>query len=263
MGLGLEMFDIRYWLVYVAATIIFEAWFIGRRSGIHWGKALAVSALANAITGLCCTNLASVGLHTSFVGSRLNPNPFWNAVVLFLGFGIISSVLETFIWVLFFREKTFFLRSFAAHVLGVPISLAILLIPADPYRGLEFTTLYQRRMVLERWAERELQSAIYESERIPTFRSVEEAINSTTEAGAEPDLWAAAYFPRLARFATAEERRLPYEWNRSISGRRIDSAKENWVWLIRPPIRGTYERLIEVDLSSGSVRGRTIGLPIE
>ena len=258
MGLGLEMFDIGFWLAYVAVTIFFEAWFIGRWAGIPWSRSLGISVLANSITGICCPQLAAVGLHTPFVGSNLNPNPFWNAVVLFTGFGVISSVIEFVVWGLFVKNKSFMVRSLTGHLIGVPISLAILLLPSHPYRGLELMTTYQRRLAMERWAKRDLMSKIQEAEKIPDFESVEAAINSTRTDDFERDFWASAYVPSYERFSTGEGRQLPLEWNRSLNGVRLDGEEEKWIWLIRPPDRLKPSRWIEVDMSSGSVRGRYI-----
>jgi hypothetical protein len=258
MGLGLEMFDIGFWFAYVAITIVFEACFIGRWAGIPWSKCLGISILANSITGVCCPQLAAVGLHTPFVGSNLNPNPFWNAVVLFTGFGVISSVIEFTVWSLFVKNKPFMVRTVTAHLFGVPISLAILLIPWHPYRGLELVTTYQRRFAIERWAERDLQAKIQETEQIPDFETVEEAINSTRTDNFEPDIWASAYIPSYNRFSTNEGKQKPLEWNRSLNGVRLGGDEEKWVWLIRPPINHKSARWIEVDLSTGSIRGRLI-----
>jgi hypothetical protein len=155
MGLGLEMFQFDYWLVYVVVTVLFEAWWIGRRIGLSWPGSLAISVFANAITALVCPFLLTPALHGTFVGTTLDPNPFGNALALFLGFGLISALLETVIWKPTSKVSNsggLLWRSLTAHLIGVFMSLAILLIPAQPYRGLEYTSARWRFDELKSWA---------------------------------------------------------------------------------------------------------------
>ncbi len=97
MGLALEMFDYAYWWPYVIATVILEAWMIGRGLGDRWPKALGISLVANLITAMCCPQLCVVGMHQAFVGSPSNPDPFLNALFLFAWFGVVSALVESVI----------------------------------------------------------------------------------------------------------------------------------------------------------------------
>jgi hypothetical protein len=54
MGLALEMFEFKIWALYVAATVAFEAFFIGLKLGHSWWKSLAFSFLFNLVTASCC-----------------------------------------------------------------------------------------------------------------------------------------------------------------------------------------------------------------
>lgn len=101
MGLGLEMFSMETWAIYVIVTLVFEAWFIGRFFKRSWPASLGISIFANFVTGFGCISLCAVGLHQTFVGSRLNPNPFLNAVVLFTVFGFGSALIESIVWAMF------------------------------------------------------------------------------------------------------------------------------------------------------------------
>lgn len=255
MGLGLEMFHLGYWLIYVIAMIVFEAWWIGRRSGVGWGVSLGISLLGNLITAMLCSQLAAPALHQPVVGSRLNPNPLINAVILFLGYGLISAVLEAALWQSLTQGKRLLWRSIAAHFLSVPIALAILLIPEHPYVGLDAFTQHFRRWTLERWAKRNLQDQIQGKERIPSFASVDEAIRAIP-LESEPDAWAAGYKANYRRFSVGEDQGTPYEWNRELNSKAIGGEDDSWIWLIRPP-KEMYRRVIEVNLLTGEVRARS------
>ncbi len=253
MGLGLEMFHFGYWLVYVVAMIVFEAWWIGRKSGVSWGASLGISFLGNLITAMLCSQMAAPALHQPVWGSKLNPNPFLNAIALFLIYGLISAVIEAGLWQMMTKKERILGRSLTAHILSIPIALAILLISEHPYAGLDAFTHHPRRWILENWAKRQLQDQIMEQEKVPAFSTVEEAIRALPPEDTEA--WTAAYYPNFGRFAFGETRSVPYLWNTALNGKEIGGEEENWVWLIRPP-KGEYQRVIEVDLSTGQVRAR-------
>jgi hypothetical protein len=254
MGLGLEMFQLSYWLVYVVVIVVFEAWWIGRKSGVSWATSLSVSALANLCTALMCPQVFAPLFHQSFLGSQLNPNPFGNAVVLFVVFGFLSAILEFLIWHLVAKQMGLLRRSIVAHMLSVPVALAILLVPVQPYQGLQAFARHPRRWGLERWAQRTLAVKIQEDGRVPTVRSVEDAITTVRSDEDPVDLWAAAYAPNFNRFSTGETRSKPYLWNSDLNSKKI-GGDEHWVWLIRPP-ELKYMRVIEIDLSTGMIKAR-------
>jgi len=55
MPYAYQIFAFRPWFVYVAVTILFEAWFIGRHGlGDSWLKSMGLSVLANLISACTC-----------------------------------------------------------------------------------------------------------------------------------------------------------------------------------------------------------------
>jgi hypothetical protein len=141
MGYALEQYDGRAWIAYVIFTVVFEAWAIGRWAGSSWPAAVGISILANLVTAGCCSSLCGVGLHETFVGSRLNPNPLMNMVLMFKVFGFLSGLIEAMVWRALHRNNPgqFFLRSVLAHLAWVPAGIAIMLIPARPIHSLRPT----------------------------------------------------------------------------------------------------------------------------
>lgn len=268
MGLALEMFEWRTWSVYVAVTIVLEALIIGRAASLNWGKSLGISLLANFITaGFCASGcfFAPV-LHGSFVGSAINPNPFWNSVALLTIYGLISALIEAFIWAGFVdkdRKSRTQLASLAAHGIGIPVALAILLIPDHPYRGLERTTdLHRMRFVIG------LRDAfgveIAETNRIPAASSASDLIAAAARRSNDhvADAWAAGYKADFERFDTHEMKRIPLDINPAVLGRAIESRGDEryWVWLLRYRFGGRQrDDSLAVDLRTGEVQeGRFI-----
>jgi hypothetical protein len=252
MGLGLEMFQFNYWLVYVVATVVFEAWWIGRKIGLSWSVSLALSVLANAITALVCPFLLTPALHGAFIGTTIAPNPFGNALALFLGFGLISALIETVIWKPTSKVSDsggLLWRSLTAHLIGVFMALAILLIPAQPYRGLEYTAARWRLDQLKSWARMAVSA-----ERIPSFQSVPEAIQKLPNRSFREYSTALAYYPTFSRFSFSDDWSRPYIWNTSLNGKPLhETDKDEWVWLIKSP-EGTPPNRIEVNLKTADVR---------
>lgn len=78
MGLGLEMFDLRYWFAYVAVMVGAEAWLIGRALKLKWGESVLKSMIGNVITGVFCGGMGCLApfWHQSFVNTPDGPNPF-------------------------------------------------------------------------------------------------------------------------------------------------------------------------------------------
>lgn len=244
MGLGLEMFDLRYWFAYVAAMVVLEAWLIGRWLKLGWPASLGVSLLANFFTGVFCggMRLCAPFLHMSFVGSQINPNPFMNAVVLLTGLALPSAYVESYLW----RRASIgpghwpvIKRCLLVHALTVPLGLAILLIPERPYRGAELTTQWHRRMHLRHVASA-LGAAVADRNAIPAESDPAKLIQdiSTYIDEVSPDeLELALYEPRFSRFSMGETRMEPLEINRALLGRKIpaqaDGSEPKWTWFIR------------------------------
>lgn len=266
MGLGLEMFDLRYWFAYVAAMVVLEAWLIGRWLKLGWPASLGVSLLANFFTGVFCggMGLCAPFLHGSFVGSQLNPNPFINAVVLLSMWALPSAYVESVIWRRAAKRPDHWLvikRSLLVHVLTVPLGLAILLIPERPYRGAESLTQMHRRIKLK-YVERGLEAAIGESGAVPA-RAEPAALIKQIAPYLDPDdpvdeLEAVFYEPRFSRFATGEARKHPLEINRRLLGRKIpessQSIEEQWMWFARPADNRTgYQWGLAIETGTGRV----------
>ncbi|MEA2553170.1 MAG: hypothetical protein QOJ65_1346 [Fimbriimonadaceae bacterium] len=247
MGLALEMFDYRTWAVYVVVTLVFEAWFIGRWLELSWGKSLGITVLANALTAFVCPICLVPVLHRSFVGTAVNPNPLMNSVVLLTLFGVVSGLIESFCWSpSAARERRWQIRgrSLLAHLIGVPIALAILLIPARPYKGLETTTnryrMWERDMAIHKFAEQFSAGA-----RFPASGSPDEFMTDVVgRAGiwtSTRDAWALGYVANFHRFDTSETRRIPFEINPLLLGK---TAKEmpahTWVMRAKDPATGRH-----------------------
>ncbi len=258
MGLGLEMFDLRYWFAYVGAMVIFEAWLIGRWFKVSWGVSILVSVIANTFTGVLCGGLGCCApiLHQSFVGSKLDPNPFWNAVALLAGLAIPSAWLESIVWrraVKGHSDWEVIKRSSFVHLLTVPLGLAILLIPAEPYRGLS-----SGRSLT--FVTRALRDYVRDKEHLPTSsdprRLVEELAPYLGEHRKEA-IYTLFEVDR-SRFATGERWRYPKEINRAVLGKRVPdepTGDPRWVWFIRD--RREFEGRrggVAIDLNSWDVQ---------
>lgn len=225
MSLALTIFEWRTWLVYVGATVLFEAWLFGKLFRVPWPKAFARSVGANLLTGLLGASCLGIFTYGS-PWNRLNPNPFVQTVALFVGYGLLSALVEAAIWrgatKLPLTNRQITLRSLTVHLLGVPLGLSILLLPARPYRGLEMQVAANREAYLRPLILRALNQRIAEHGRLPAVKSYEEALEVLRPelgwAAREPDLWAAAYLPRYQRFDTGEAKRGPrMEWNTHLA----------------------------------------------
>lgn len=212
MGLALEMFEFRTWIVYACVMVLLEAWLIGTKLGFAWLNSILLSLLFNLITAFTCViGCFAPFLHGTFIGSQLNPNPFFDAVFLLALFGVISGGVEGFFWGTALRlrreAKPVLLRSIGAHLIGVPVALVILLIPARPYRGLEASTGFQRSFFVRlavRGAYRERSSKPGPFRQFGTF---DELMAAVPPDRAHTDDWAARYEPDYHRFDTGEMKR--------------------------------------------------------
>ena len=227
MGLALTIFDWRTWLIYVAATVLFEAWALGKLLQVPARKALGCSVGANLLTGLLGASCLGMFAYGS-PWNRLNPNPFLHTLALFVVYGILSALIEVLLWgsatKLPLSGRQIVLRSVGVHLLGVPLGLAILLAPARPYRGLEMQVHYNRQLVFQSLSvRRALDHYLSRHHCLPPAKSYGEALEMLRPyleewAAREPDLWAAAYQPVYHRFDTGEARRGPMmEWNAQLA----------------------------------------------
>jgi hypothetical protein len=267
MGLGLEMFDLRYWFAYVAAMVVLEAWLIGRWLKLGWPASLGVSLLANFFTGVFCggMGLCAPVLHGSFVGSQVNPNPFMNAVVLLTGLALPSAYVESYLW----RRAAIgpghwpvIKRCLLVHALTVPLGLAILLIPERPYRGAELTTQWHRRMRLGQ-IERALGTFVIDRNMIPASpepaKLIQEISPYLDPELSRDELELALYEPRFSRFSMGDTRKEPLEINRALLGRKIPApayvSDPQWTWFIRSREVGIgYRWGIAIYPSDGAVK---------
>ena len=245
MGLALEMFDYKPWLVYVAAMIGLEAWFIGIKNGRSVAQSLATAIAANLLTAFCCPGVLTPFLHVM----DLNPNPFGFILNLLCGFGLVSAVIEGIIWAP--RESVLkrpwkqnvMARSLIAHAIGIPIALLILLLPQRPYLGMERSVFTWRRATLGGFIKEFVtESLAGEPPKVASLPELIETLGSGS--GTRPrymtsqSAWTVAYLPCFYRFDTSEQKRLPIEWNSKAGaqlatrnpGRSLD---KNPIWIAR------------------------------
>jgi hypothetical protein len=243
MSLALTIFEWRTWLLYVAATLVFEAWALGKLLRVPLGRSIGVSLVANLLTGLLgasCLGMVAYGAPEN----RLNPNPFGHTLTVFLVYGLLSALVEANFWAsaspLIMSWRQLAQRSIVVHLLGVPLGLAILLAPARPYRGLEMQVGTNRQLGFHhRDLAKALEKYVTRHGRLPPARSYAEMLEMVRsdlgEVGKWPDLWASAYQPVYHRFDTGEARRGPMiEWNAALAAdRRPAERLPATVWVIR------------------------------
>lgn len=160
MSLALTIFPWDIWFVYVIVTVIFEAVALGRWLKVPLFRALVTSIGANLLTATIGAFVAMPAwLVLGSYGGLLNPNPFGHTLLLFTVFGIGSALVEAYMWmrpagvridqatindVPVLTRVAVFRRCAAVHVIGVVVGLAVLLIPARPFPGLESQVSYAR-----------------------------------------------------------------------------------------------------------------------
>lgn len=241
MGLAYQMFDCRYWYVYVVLTVIFEAWYMGVKSNMGWVRSLGVSFLANLVSALLPMTCCIPFLHGSFVGSGLNPNPFMNAVVLLFGFGLISTLIEGAVWeatarrFFEFSSKRIFFRMLKAQMIVGAMGLCIFLIPLRPYLGMTGMQSYWRREQVRACLKSYVANQD-EQGRLPVVSSAEDLTSRFPARGEDywkEDQWVCAYIPDYTRFSFGQSRIHAFELNPKLSGLNIqkyfDENEEIWV----------------------------------
>lgn len=241
MGLAFGIFPFGPWLIFVIATVLFEAWAFGRALKIEPPRAVTISVAANFLTALFGLMLAEVFFHgLVIVGSRMNPNPLAQTVILFTVFAIASGIVEYGVWDLFVKRKSgFILQSIGIHLLTVPLGLVILLVPSHPYRGMEGYVEYYRRWYREEIA-RGLNDYLHQNKKLPPVHSYKELEQFLKPKlgflASDPSSWAAELPVNLTRFSTGDApRKIEVEWNSSA---KFDPRSDGAVWLARSKQNG-------------------------
>lgn len=250
MGLALEMFDIRTWSIYVLAMVGLEAWLIGEKGGYDWQRSLLISAFANGTTAFFCTGMIGVALH-SF---GYNPDPLLYVTEMLFWFGLGSAYIESIVWSFWkpnvqlpptehrfgrIYRKSLVLRSFLAHMAGVPVALVILLSPSHPYEGLSSLVHYQRRMAMDR-VMKSFGESLAGKDMVPAIGSMDQIVSTYAPdyVKSREGAWAIAYVPEYTRFDRSEQRRHPWQWNPAVSGATLttdgnDKTDRGEIWLCR------------------------------
>jgi hypothetical protein len=269
MSLALATFGWDMWLPYVVVTLVFEAVILGRWLRVPLRRALNIAFGANFVTAIIggfFSGILSYIFYDSF-GSKLNPNPFFQNLLLFTLFGIVSACIEALFWAHAVekpiplettadkparsRPRSVLAQVLLVHLLGVPVGLAVLLLPARPYPGLE-GRVYGERYRLERQVQRALEHCISQNRRVPSVQNYEELLEllktDLDRFGHDSGRWAGAYRPHYERFDTGEMRREPITWNRDAAGRRLSDDLNTVLWLTRSQYHGYCRGLV---LTSG------------
>lgn len=266
MGLGLEMWDLGFWFVYVLATVVFEGWYIGKRLDMPWWQWIGYSLVANFLTGFFCGGLGLCApfLHTSFVGTITDPNPLANAIVLLATFAIPSALVEVFVWNIVRKrsgsdisEMRLLGRTLLAHLIGIPLGLAILLIPSRPYVGMErFTNA--RRFWAVRGFMSDLNDYIQEHKALPKARTLDALLKEVPETGSRSfgaERALGLYRAEFGRFDLGESYQHPMELQTELAGRAIPfeetSNPADDQWYLKPAGQEPDWRGIKVDLKTG------------
>jgi hypothetical protein len=269
MALALGTFEWGPWCIYVAATILFEALLMGRFLKVPIRMALALSILANGLTAIGGGVVSGILSYTflGLFGSRLNPNPLGQTLLLFTLFALVSAPVEAsvwlgapFAWAKKLTRRHVLRLSFGVHLLGVPLGLAILLAPPRPYHGLEIQVAAERQVWLQHELQRALSEYMAEHRALPPDRTYEDVLRRLRPQlgpfAGDRGLWAAAYRPDYHRFDVGEMRRVPIEWNASVSNEKLDSGPTRTVWLSRSSGDGYSEGLV-IELPGGVVERTT------
>lgn len=260
MSLALTTFAWEPWLAYVVVTIVFEAAALGKWLHIPFARALKYSLGANFLTAVLGGFLSGfICALLGFYGGRLNPNPFGQALLLFTLFGSLSALIEAYVWreaLLTARGKesrpegaapvrtmNVIGRCLAVHLVGVPLGMAVLLVPSRPYPGLESQVYSARLDYLERdEVKKSLQDYINAHKSLPPVHSYGELLQllkpNLGHFANDPDLWAAAYLPEYHRFDVTERKRQRIEWNDRAAGVKVFDGTENTLWLLRSRYHG-------------------------
>ena len=236
MALAFGTFQWGPWLAYVVVTVLYEAAVLARWSRAGWWKSLGVSVGANFVTGIFGTAFVSgiFGYTIYSVGakSRYEPNPLVHAVVSLLVGGVFSALIEALFWKQL-ANRPAWKASLLTHLVGIPLALAILLLPERPYTGLESQASFRRHYV-RKDATRALNEALGQAEEHgKPFLAPRDWNALLADAKLDgTDLRAAGFSPHFGRFDTGEAGREPAEWNPALVGKDLLKL-ERPVWLVR------------------------------
>lgn len=264
MGLGLEQWDPANWLCYVAGMVVLEAWVIGLWLKFGWWKSLGVSLLANAFTGVGCGlgGCLAPFLHETFVGSRINPNPLLSAAALLALFAVPSAFLETFVWAIVSKrlneplgQPSLFMRVMRAHLVGVPVGLAILLVPPRPYIAMEIRARAARASE-RRSFQQELQDFVWTHGHWPKAKTLDALLVEVEgKTGRAQERRLMFYLPEFRRFDTGEAWRHPFVLDASVAGRKVDPDADPGEerWYVYSPGDPLLRGGIRIDVRTGEV----------
>jgi len=235
---------------YVLGVIISESLIMARVIDHSWGRIIVMCLIANFITAVFGCFFGLPSMRYAIIGGLVNPNPLLSAICLLLVFGLISGVIESFVWMSVRKETPrlkVFTTTVVAHLVGVPIGLAIFLIPSRPYLGLEQMVFHSRRAMADK-ALAEIADDMRASKPFPTVHSAPELMAyAAAQTRRYPDqrrqIEESAFVPNFGRFDTGESRREPLEFNPLMAGRAFSNAdaKKQPTWVMRAKVEdGPY-----------------------
>jgi hypothetical protein len=119
------------------------------------------------------------------------------------------------------------------HLIGVPIALAILLLPAHPYTYTQ-ELINQHRPEMLRM---DLWEYVREHGALPSGTTWEEFARNLpgTYHAYDPDTWSLGYRAEYRRFDRGEMRRHPIDFNAGCSGITQADLGDRTVWIVRWP----------------------------
>ena len=244
MALVYGSFRWSYWLIYVAVTVLFEALVLGRWARIRFLPALAISVGANAATGLLGAGFSGIFGYMAYgVGAKsyVEPNPLCHVIYCLVVGGIASALIEAILWTKA-AERSAIKASLLVHLAGIPLALAILLVPNRPYAGLEGQANFRRHYVRKEIAMAltgSIEAGYAKPFRAPKnwdelIQRIEPALSERRRYSSEVVL-VAGFQPHFARFDTGEARREPCEFNPSLAGKDLRILlKPHWLVRWRP-----------------------------
>ena len=248
MGLAFNIFPFDIWLVFVFATVLFEAWAFARAFKQPFSSCLTRAIAANVLTAIVGVEITEVFFHGLVLfGSPLNPNPFLQTLVLFTAFGVVSAFLEAAAWdkLAYNAGKSAQMTSLGVHLAAIPIGLVILLIPAHPYTGLQNQVNYAR-IDFERQVSYGLTKFTRKNHTLPKARSYDEMLMIIKpfmgRFADDKDYWAADYPAEFGRFSMGKSRKpILTEWNSSA---KRDGETDKTQWLTRGRINGVPHGIV-------------------
>lgn len=257
MLMTLQVCNYTAWWVYVLVTVALEAVLIGPRCGIDWISSLILSAIFNAVTAFIgtCFTLPLYGFWV--YPFTVNPHPFPGLVVMLASLGVFSAVLEGFGWMQFCEPKRAVKASFIAHLVGVPVALAILLFPAHPYSALGRSCVTPRYSLLSGSLKFAYEHKLDAKQNFPRAKTIDDLLPGISQGKYVPppeaglgeqkpeDMKVSLYLPDYRRFDFGEQMRQPLRFV-------FNPATVNWedeTWLVKTfDPRGNHLWTFDTDL---------------